>query len=34
MLCDVKGEFTAVREMRKHFAWYTAGIKQRGGIKK
>ena len=27
MLCDVKGEFTAVREMRKHFAWYTAGIK-------
>lgn len=26
-LCDFKGEYTAVREMRKHFAWYTAGIR-------
>ena len=27
MLVETKGEFTAVREMRKHFAWYTAGMK-------
>ncbi len=26
-LCEIKGEFTGIREMRKHFAWYTAGIK-------
>ena len=26
-LTEQKGEFTAVREMRKHMAWYTAGIK-------
>lgn len=26
-LCNYKGEFTGIREMRKHFAWYTAGIK-------
>ena len=25
-LCEIKGEFTGIREMRKHFAWYTAGI--------
>ena len=24
-LCEIKGEFTGIREMRKHFAWYTAG---------
>ena len=28
MLCEIKGEFTGIREMRKHFAWYTAGIKK------
>ncbi len=27
MLIEEKGEFTGIREMRKHFAWYTAGIK-------
>ena len=27
MVVETKGEFTAVREMRKHFAWYTAGMK-------
>ena len=27
-LCEIKGEFTGIREMRKHFAWYTAGIKK------
>ena len=26
MLCDYKGEYTAVREMRKHIAWYTKGL--------
>lgn len=26
-LIEDKGEFTGVREMRKHLAWYTAGIK-------
>ena len=27
LMVEIKGEFTAVREMRKHFAWYTAGFK-------
>ena len=26
MLSDVKGEYIAVREMRKHIGWYTAGM--------
>jgi tRNA-dihydrouridine synthase len=26
LLCDYKGEYTAVREMRKHIAWYIKGI--------
>lgn len=26
LLKEVKGEYTAVREMRKHLAWYTAGM--------
>ena len=26
ILCDYKGEYTAVREMRKHIAWYTHGL--------
>lgn len=26
-LCEYKGEYIGVREMRKHFAWYTAGVK-------
>ena len=25
LLLEYKGEFTGIREMRKHFAWYTAG---------
>ena len=29
MACEEKGEYTAIREMRKHAAWYTHG--QRGG---
>ena len=26
LLCRVKGEYTAVREMRKHLSWYTTGM--------
>ena len=26
VLCQVKGEYTAVREMRKHLSWYTTGM--------
>lgn len=26
-LCELKGEYSAIREMRKHFAWYTKGIR-------
>ena len=26
MLCDFKGEYTAVREIRKHIAWYVKGL--------
>lgn len=26
MLCDFKGEYTAIREMRKHIAWYVKGL--------
>ena len=26
LLCQVKGEYTAVREMRKHLSWYTTGM--------
>ena len=27
MLIDCKGNYTGIREMRKHVAWYTAGMK-------
>ncbi len=33
MLIDVKGEYTGIREMRKHFAWYTAGMKYAAGLR-
>ena len=26
LMVEIKGEFTAVREMRKHFAWYLRGV--------
>ncbi|MBR5578425.1 MAG: tRNA-dihydrouridine synthase, partial [Lachnospiraceae bacterium] len=26
LLLDFKGEYTAIREMRKHISWYTGGI--------
>ncbi|MDO5402969.1 MAG: tRNA dihydrouridine synthase DusB [Eubacteriales bacterium] len=33
MLCESKGAFTGIREMRKHFAWYTAGIKHAAALR-
>lgn len=33
MLIEAKGEYTAVREMRKHFAWYTAGMKHSAALR-
>ncbi|MCM1024948.1 MAG: tRNA dihydrouridine synthase DusB [Roseburia sp.] len=30
---EVKGEYTAVREMRKHLAWYTAGMPHSAGFR-
>ncbi len=27
MLTEEKGEYIGIREMRKHFGWYTAGIR-------
>ena len=29
----VKGEFTGIREMRKHVAWYTAGMRHSAGLR-
>ena len=26
LMIDFKGEFTGIREMRKHVAWYSAGM--------
>lgn len=33
MLIEAKGEYTGIREMRKHFAWYTAGMKHAAGLR-
>ncbi len=33
MIVDIKGEYTGIREMRKHFAWYTAGMKHASGLR-
>ena len=33
MLIQEKGEYTAVREMRKHVAWYVKGMKSAKAIK-
>jgi len=32
-LCDYKGEFTGVREMRKHAAWYLKGLPHAASLK-
>ena len=34
MQLDVKGEYIAVREMRKHVAWYTAGYPHSAGLRR
>lgn len=31
---EVKGEFTGIREMRKHVAWYTAGMRHSAGLRR
>lgn len=33
MLIECKGEYTGIREMRKHFSWYTAGVKHAAGLR-
>lgn len=33
MLIEAKGEYTGIREMRKHFAWYTSGMKHASGLR-
>lgn len=33
LLISYKGEFTAIREMRKHFSWYTAGYKNSASLR-
>lgn len=34
LLMEVKGEYTAVREMRRHLAWYTAGMPHSAGFRR
>lgn len=34
MLTELKGEYTAVREMRKHIGWYTAGLKNSAAMRR
>ena len=34
MLKELKGEWTAVREMRKHIAWYTEGFPYSAGFRR
>ena len=31
---EKKGEFTGIREMRKHVAWYTAGMRHSAGLRR
>ena len=31
---DLKGEFTGIREMRKHVAWYTSGMRHSAGLRR
>ena len=33
MEVEEKGEYTAVREMRKHIAWYTKGMQNSSNIR-
>lgn len=34
MQIEMKGEFTGIREMRKHVAWYTSGMKHSAGLRR
>lgn len=34
MVIDLKGEYTGIREMRKHVAWYTAGMRHSSAIRR
>ena len=34
MQIDLKGEFTGIREMRKHLAWYTAGMRHSAALRR
>lgn len=34
LLVDCKGEYTGMREMRKHVAWYTAGMPHSAGLRR
>ena len=34
MLCEVKGEYTAIREMRQHVAWYSAGYRGASALRR
>ena len=34
MQIDLKGEYIGIREMRKHVAWYTAGMRNSAGIRR
>ena len=34
MQIELKGEFTGIREMRKHIAWYTSGMKHSAGLRR
>ena len=31
---ELKGEFTGIREMRKHVAWYTAGMRHSAALRR
>ncbi|MGN0318177.1 MAG: tRNA dihydrouridine synthase DusB [Lachnospira sp.] len=32
-LCESKGEYIGIREMRKHFAWYTMGVRHAAALR-
>ena len=34
MQIELKGEFTGIREMRKHIAWYTSGMRHSAGLRR
>ena len=31
---ELKGEFIGIREMRKHVAWYTSGMRHSAGLRR